>query len=185
MIPGSQQQTSSSLQKLWTHEETVHCRKCSSHHPTPPVPPPFSFLLHHLGTRACNADVVLCACLSPSVIVVDFARCPQKHCSICAPFHRNCLRILMDGVDGASALSRSGTSWESSWMGWMEPLLCPGQAAAAAAQKDTVCRTQPAEAGILSDHPLLLYLSVLLFHRQSLAFISLLRQAKQGRYNVL
>lgn len=33
------------------------------------------------------AGAIACyVCLSPSVIVVDFDRCPQKHCSICAPF---------------------------------------------------------------------------------------------------
>lgn len=48
----------------------------------------------------------LYVCLSPSVIVVDFDRCPQKHCSICAPFWRNGLRILID-------------------LGWWEPFLNP------------------------------------------------------------
>lgn len=40
--------------------------------------------LSHTHTH--SLSLPLSRSLSPLVIVVDFDRCPQKHCSICAPF---------------------------------------------------------------------------------------------------
>lgn len=57
---------------------------------------PFPLFFYHSREKACKAKTAIMLCLSPLVIVVDFDRCPQKHCSICAPFWRNGLRILID-----------------------------------------------------------------------------------------
>lgn len=86
--------------------------------PLPPQPQPFFDHHHHPREgsmqKGIAAGAIACyVCLSPSVIVVDFDRCPQKHCSICAPFWRNGLRILIDLGWWGGSLTQSKQSGQS------------------------------------------------------------------------
>lgn len=68
-------------------EGSLHCRlgRCYSHI-FKAMKPLLFFPQAHKATVATKRRATVDVCLSPLLIVVGFDRCPQKHCSICAPF---------------------------------------------------------------------------------------------------
>lgn len=131
--------------------------------------------------------------------MVDFDRCPQKHCSICAPFWRNVLRILIDlgwwepssiqtigqgyHNTGGSGCIASPASQLLSWRLTQQP---------SNRRKGTVCRTNYAKTRHLQWSPLsslpfwpLSTSTAPTVHRRSFAFTAPSSSATAGNARTL